>query len=148
MTSNVGSHIINEKLHGTGKPDEKTVEQVRHEVLMLLKQQMRPEFLNRIDEIIMFDPLSEENIKDIVRMQLIDVSKKLESSGIQIHFTDAATSHLASVGYDPQYGARPVKRVIQRQILNELSKMILTESIDKTQPITVDYEGKGLVFEN
>jgi ATP-dependent Clp protease ATP-binding subunit ClpB len=148
MTSNVGSHIINEKLHGDGKPDEKTVEQVRHEVLTLLKQQMRPEFLNRIDEIIMFDPLNEENIKDIVQMHLKDVSKKLETSGMQINFTDAATSHVASVGYDPQYGARPVKRVIQRQILNELSKMILAESIDKIRPITVDYDEKGLVFGN
>ena len=148
MTSNVGSHIINEKLHGAAKPDEKTVERVRQEVVMLLKQQMRPEFLNRIDEIIMFDPLSEENIKDIVRMQLKDVCKKLETSGIQITFTDAAMSHIASVGYDPQYGARPVKRVIQRQILNELSKMILAENVDKTRPITVDYDGKELVFGN
>ena len=148
MTSNIGSHIINEKLHGAEKPDEKTVERVRQEVITLLKQQMRPEFLNRIDEIIMFDPLNEKNIKDIVRMQLKDVSKKLENSGIQLNFTDAAMSHIASIGYDPQYGARPVKRVIQRQILNELSKMILAESVDKTRPIMVDYDGKELVFGN
>jgi ATP-dependent Clp protease ATP-binding subunit ClpB len=109
---------------------------------------MRPEFLNRIDEIIMFDPLSEENIKDIVRMQLHDVSKKLETAGIQLTFTDAAMSHIASIGYDPQYGARPVKRVVQRQILNELSKMLLAETVEKTHPITVDYNGKELVFEN
>ena len=148
MTSNIGSHIINEKLHGSGKPDEKTVEHVREEVIMLLKQQMRPEFLNRIDEIIMFDPLSEDNIRDIVKMQLKDVSKKLESAGIQLHFTDSAMSHIAVAGYDPQYGARPVKRVIQRQILNELSKMILSDNVDKTRPITMDYDRKGLVFEN
>ena len=144
MTSNIGSHLINEKLHGSGKPDEKIVEHVRQEVIMLLKQQMRPEFLNRIDEIIMFDPLNEENIREIVRMQLKDVSKKLGNSNIQLKFTDAAMSHIAVVGYDPQYGARPVKRVIQRQVLNELSKMILAESINTSHPITMDYDGTRL----
>ncbi|MDR0364308.1 MAG: ATP-dependent chaperone ClpB, partial [Bacteroidales bacterium] len=146
MTSNIGSFIINEKLHGVNKLDESTTEEVRGEVLALLKQQMRPEFLNRIDEIIMFEPLSEKHIRDIVKLQLDNASKMLKHNGIDLEFTDEAIVHIAAIGFDPQYGARPVKRVIQREALNELSKMILAEQVNRERPIILDYKEDKLIF--
>lgn len=148
MTSNTGSFIINEKLQGGGKIDNTLMEEVRNEVISLLKQQMRPEFLNRIDEIIMFEPLNETHIREIVELQLDGVSKLLRNNGINLEFTPEAIAYIAVIGFDPQYGARPVKRVIQREVLNELSKMILAEEINRERPIIVDYRDEQLVFRN
>lgn len=148
MTSNTGSFIINEKLQGGGKIDNTLMEEVRNEVISLLKQQMRPEFLNRIDEIIMFEPLNETHIREIVELQLDGVSKLLRNNGINLEFTPEAIAYIAVIGFDPQYGARPVKRVIQREVLNELSKMILAEEINRERPIIVDYRDEKLIFRN
>lgn len=149
MTSNIGSYIINERFQNNGnKMDAGTIESVRNEVLSLLKQQMRPEFLNRIDEIIMFEPLSEKHIEEIVKLQLESASKMLRHNGIELEFTQTAIEHIAIIGYDPQYGARPVKRVVQREVLNELSKMILADEVNRDNPIIVDYAGDRLIFRN
>jgi len=113
-----------------------------------LKQFMRPEFLNRVDDIIMFKPLDESQIADIVRMQFRSVQKMLAANDIKIDITDAAVDFIAQQSYNPQYGARPVKRMMQRELLNSLSKMILAESVDKTKTIIVDVNGEGLIFRN
>ena len=117
-------------------------------VLELLKKSIRPEFLNRIDEIIMFTPLNEEEIRKIVTLQLNGVKKTMESNGVALNFTDAAVDFIADAGYDAQFGARPVKRAIQKYVLNELSKEILGMNIDKDRPIVIDREGNTLVFRN
>lgn len=147
MTSNMGSQIINETF-SSGKIDAKLMEKTKNEVMMLLKQHLRPEFLNRIDEVIMFEPLTEKHIRDIVLLQLNLVAKSLEENDIHIRFNDRAVDYIARIGYDPQYGARPVKRVIQRQVLNELSKMILADQVNREVPIEVDFDGEKLVFRN
>ena len=149
MTSNMGSSLIRESFEKI-TPDnrEKVIDETRIQVLELLKKNIRPEFLNRIDEIIMFTPLNEEEIRKIVTLQLNGVKKMLANNGIALNFTDAALDFISDAGYDSQFGARPVKRAIQKYVLNELSKEILGMKIDKNRPITIDREGEGLVFKN
>ena len=113
-----------------------------------LRATMRPEFLNRIDEIITFTPLTKEQIADVVRLQMKKVTDMLESQGIRLECTPQAISYLADEGYDPDFGARPVKRAIQQFVLNDLSKKLLADEIDHTKPIIIDDFGEGLVFRN
>ncbi|ETN95622.1 ATP-dependent chaperone ClpB [Zhouia amylolytica] len=147
MTSNLGSHIIQEKFDAV-KDIESATESAKIEVLGLLKQSVRPEFLNRIDDIIMFTPLSEANIKDIVRLQLKNVFKMVAKQNITLDATEEAIEYLAKKGYDPQFGARPVKRVIQKDVLNELSKEILSGKIHIESIILLDEFDDQLVFRN
>ncbi len=148
MTSNMGSNIIQEKLANIDNINsEYVIEETKNEVVDLLKKSMRPEFLNRIDEIIMFRPLTQKQIKDVVRIQMNNVAKTLEANDILITTTDEAINELARIGYDPAMGARPVKRVIQRQILNELSREILEEKIKATDKIVIDvFDGKFVFY--
>ena len=162
MTSNMGSHLIQERFEGlynlekSGAASEQTLrnkrdelmESTKKEVLTMLKQQIRPEFLNRIDEIIMFTPLNEQQINDIVRMQVDGVARMLSENGIKMRLTDAAIKFLGKAGFDPEFGARPVKRAIQRYLLNDLSKKILSGEVDREHEIVVDAESEGLVFRN
>ncbi|WP_102409089.1 ATP-dependent chaperone ClpB [Parabacteroides bouchesdurhonensis] len=149
MTSNMGSSLIRENFEKiTPENHEKVVDETKIQVLELLKKTIRPEFLNRIDEIIMFTPLNEEEIRQIVTLQLEGVKKMLAQNGIALDFTDAALAFISEKGYDPQFGARPVKRVIQKYVLNELSKEILGQKVNKDHPITIDREGDALVFKN
>lgn len=149
MTSNMGSHIIRDNFEKiTDDNKEVVIENTKQEVLELLKKQIRPEFLNRIDEIIMFTPLSEREIKEIVELQLDSVKRSLKQNDILIQFTPAAVSFIAVEGYDPQFGARPVKRMIQKYILNELSKQILSEKVDKDKTIVIDSVDNKLYFTN
>ena len=142
MTSNMGAHTIQERFLGAmskdGEVSEDTVELTRNEVIEQLKMHLKPEFLNRIDEIVMFEPLSEKDILKIVDIQLGVIHKMLKQSGIELRVTDKARRWIAHVGYDVTYGARPVKRVIQREVINELSKRILAGRVDKMQPIVID----------
>ena len=148
MTSNIGSNIIHERMSDAMNINDYTIETTKNDVLELLKQNMRPEFLNRIDEIIMFRPLSKKQIREVVRIQLNIVAKMLEKNEILISATDEAVNHLADIGYDPAMGARPVKRVIQRQILNELSRQILEEKIHTGENIIIDVIDDQFVFYN
>lgn len=149
MTSNMGSHIIQENFEKvTETNQEEVVEQTRLEVLNLLKQTIRPEFLNRIDEVIMFQPLMKKEIRGIIRIQLNDLKKLVAQSGLQISFSDYLIDYLAENGFDPQFGARPLKRLIQKQIVNQLSKKILMGAVDKTQPVLVDVFDGVVVFRN
>ena len=149
MTSNIGAHIIQERLKGIDENNrDEVLDKTNHEVYEMLKQTIRPEFLNRIDEIIMFAPLKKSEIVDIVRLQFNGVKKMLENNGIAIEITDKAVQWLADAGYDPQFGARPVKRVIQRTLLNDLSKQILAEEVSKDSRIVVDVKDDKIVFEN
>ena len=149
MTSNMGSGLIREnfsKMTETNK--DAIVEQTKNAVLEMLKGNIRPEFLNRIDEIIMFTPLNKNEIKQIVSLQINSAKKLLEKNGIELDITDKALELLADMGYDPEFGARPVKRVIQREILNQLSKDILAGNVNKDQGILIDSDGISFVFKN
>ena len=149
MTSNMGSYLIRENFEKmTPETHDKVVDETKVQVLELLKKTIRPEFLNRIDDIIMFTPLNEEEIRKIVIVQLNSVKKMLAQNGIALEFTDAALTFISDKGFDPQFGARPVKRVIQKYVLNELSKELLGGKINKDRPITIDSNGAGLVFKN
>ena len=149
MTSNLGSQIIRERFeHLNAQNRAEVIEKTQNEVFNLLKVQMRPEFLNRIDEIIMFTPLDENEIAQIVRLQVSAVAKMLSKNGITLEATDAAVAFLAKAGYDPEFGARPVKRVIQNMVLNKLSKDIIAQNIDREKPIVIDCVGDELVFRN
>ena len=149
MTSNMGSHIIQERLaDGTAATSDYELEETKNEVMELLKKQIRPEFLNRIDEIVMFRPLTPRQIEGVVRIQLNAVAKTLERNEILISATDEAVRHLSDIGYDPAMGARPVKRVIQREILNELSRQILEEKIQTNDSIIIDVIDDQFVFYN
>jgi ATP-dependent Clp protease ATP-binding subunit ClpB len=149
MTSNIGSTLIQENLEKiTTDNREEMLNSTKEEVVSLLKKSIKPEFLNRIDEIIMFQPLTQEEISKIVENQLTNVQKMLEKSGIHMTTTKNAIDYIAKVGFDPQFGARPIKRVIQKEVINELSKMILADKIDKTKTIAVDEKDKQLVFSN
>ena len=148
MTSNIGSQIIQEKFENLKGNIEAVTEAAKTEVLGLLKQTVRPEFINRIDEIVMFTPLTEANIKQIVGLQLKNVTKMLAFQNITMDATPEAIEYLAQKGFDPQYGARPVKRVIQREVLNQLSKEILAGKVITENIILLDsFDGK-LVFRN
>ena len=149
MTSNIGSHIIQEKLKRITEDNrEEIINIIRMAVFDLLKKTIRPEFLNRIDEIIMFKPLTKEEIKNIVKLQFELIKKMLAQNDIKISITDKAIDHIAEMGYDPQFGARPIKRIMQRNILNELSKMILAGKVVKDSAINIDFKDNKLVFEN
>lgn len=149
MTSNMGSHIIRERMEKlTPENREQVIESTKVEVLDMLKQTIRPEFLNRIDEIIMFTPLNESEIEEIVGIQIKSIRKLLEKNGVVLEITPAAMSFLAKEGYDPEFGARPVKRAIHRLVLNQLSKDILAQKVDKDTPITIDVKNDDLIFRN
>ena len=149
MTSNIGSHIIQENLAGlTEQNRDVKVEKTRKEVMELLKKSIRPEFLNRVDEIIMFNPLTRNETNDIVKLQFNGVMKMLAKNNIEIDITDEAIDKLAEIGYDPLFGARPLKRVIQREILNQLSKMILAGTLLPNEKIIVDVQNGEFVFRN
>ncbi|MGM0635428.1 MAG: ATP-dependent chaperone ClpB [Bacteroidota bacterium] len=147
MTSNIGSHIIQEKYDSIADADT-AMESAKVEVMGLLKQSVRPEFLNRIDDVIMFSPLNQKDIKQIVSLQLNGLKKMLSKQGITLDATEEAKMHLAKIGFDPQYGARPVKRVIQREVLNKLSKEILAEKVTTDSIILLDQFDGELVFRN
>jgi ATP-dependent Clp protease ATP-binding subunit ClpB len=138
MTSNIGSHIIQDKLadYNELNKDDKLAE-AKLSVMELLKKSIRPEFLNRIDDVIMFTPLTREHVRDIANIQFKDIQQKLSTQGIELNATDEAMDWLAQLGYDPQFGARPLKRVIQKRILNELSKEILIGNIKKEAKILI-----------
>ena len=149
MTSNMGSHVIQENFEKvTEKNKEEIVDRTKVEVINLLRQTIRPEFLNRIDEVIMFQPLMKNDIKGIISIQLQGLKKMLVNSGIDLQFSDYTLDYLAENGFDPQFGARPLKRLIQKQIVNQLSKRILAGDIDKTKPVVVDVFDGTVVFKN
>ena len=144
MTTNIGSHIIQERFESlTEQNIEQVLENTKREVFELLKKSVRPEFLNRVDETIMFRPLSKADVRKVVDIQFGLIKKRLEEAGVRIEISDKALDHLASVGFDPQFGARPLKRVIQREILNALSKQILSGEIDKDSLVGVDLGSNG-----
>ncbi len=149
MTSNIGSHLIQENMeHVTEKNRDEVYDRTREQVFELLKKTLRPEFLNRIDEIIMFRPLTKDEIQEVVGLQLGNVGKTLGKSDIRLRVTKKAIQFIATQGFDPQFGARPIKRVIQRNLLNELSKMILEGTVNKEKEIVVDEKDGKLVFRN
>jgi ATP-dependent Clp protease ATP-binding subunit ClpB len=149
MTSNMGSGLIRENFAGiTPKNHDEVVEKTKREVLDMLKVNIRPEFLNRIDEIIMFEPLNVKEIEQLVRIQLEAVVKMLKGNGVKLEFTDDAISWIAQMGFDPEFGARPVKRVIQRTVLDTLSKQLLAGTINKVSPIIIDMQDGELEFKN
>ena len=151
MTSNMGAQIIQERFAAAAdgkKLDPQLVEKTRDEVVDLLKQHLKPEFLNRIDEIVMFEPLTRRDIERIVEIQLEIVRRMLAGNGIALEYTDAARDWIAAAGFDPLYGARPVKRTIQRYVVNDLSKRILAGDVERTRPIRIDATKEGLKFEN
>jgi len=149
MTSNIGSHLIQENLeHVTDKNRDEVFERTRGQVFELLKKTIRPEFLNRIDEIIMFRPLSKDEIQTVVELQLGNVQKMLGKSDIRLMATKRAIQFIATQGFDPQFGARPIKRVIQKMLINELSKMLLEGTVNKEKEIVVDEKGGKLLFSN
>ena len=145
----MGSHVIRDNFSKmTSNNHEETIERTKVEVLEMLKQTIRPEFLNRIDEIIMFSPLNEKEIEEIVGLQIKSIKKMLAVAGVSLDVTTKALHFLAKEGYDPEFGARPVKRVLQRLVLNQLSKDILGQKVDKDRPIIVDIENDNLIFKN
>ena len=152
MTSNMGSHLIQERfakaLEQSSAISQTVVESVQREVVELLKQQLKPEFLNRIDEIVMFEPLSQADIEQIVDLQMKSLAKMLAHNGIELQYTDAARKFIATAGYDAMYGARPVKRVVQREVVGELSKRILAGEVNRERPITIDAVEGALHFSN
>ena len=149
MTSNLGSQLIREDLekHG-GKLDSHEQSMLNNQLMTLLKKTIRPEFLNRIDDTIMFLPLTKEQIAGVVKLQMDSVRKMLEPQGFTLECTDAAINWLADAGFDPEFGARPVKRAIQEYVLNDLSKRLLAEEVSREKPIIIDANGAGLVFRN
>jgi len=152
MTSNLGSHLIQERFDSAQRDsddnvDFETIEKTKEEVFGLLKQTLRPEFLNRIDEIVLFRPLNKKEIEKIVHYQLRSFNKMLEKRGIIMTATEDAINYLTNKGYDPSFGARPLKRVLQQEVLNKLSKEILAGNINDNERITLDYfDESGLVF--
>lgn len=149
MTSNLGSNIIQENFEGVNDSNkDAVVDRTKTEVMNLLRQTIRPEFLNRIDEVILFQPLMRKEIKGIINIQLDNLKKMVAQSGIQLEFSDYALDYLSENGYDPQFGARPLKRLIQKEIINQLSKKILAGNIDKNKPVLVDVFDGTVVFRN
>ncbi len=152
MTSNMGSSLIQENFSkgaaADGTVSAETIEQTRRDVIELLKQQLKPEFLNRIDEIVMFEPLTQHDIEKIVDMQMNTIRKMLAHNGISLDYSEAAKRWIAAAGYDAMFGARPVKRVIQREVVNELSKRILAGDVNREKPISIDEKDGALTFAN
>ena len=149
MTSNMGSDVIQNNFeHINDKNKEEIVAKTKVEVMLLLKQTIRPEFLNRVDEIIMFQPLLKKEIKGIIQIQLESLRSLVARSGIELHFSEYVLDYLSENGYDAQLGARPLKRLIQKEIVNQLSKRILGGEIDKSVPVLVDVFDGTVVFRN
>jgi ATP-dependent Clp protease ATP-binding subunit ClpB len=149
MTSNLGSQIIQANFEDvTEKNREQVMDKTRVEVVDLLRQTIRPEFLNRIDEVILFQPLLKSEIRGIIRIQLEGLQGLVAKNGINLQFSDYAIDYLAENGFDPQFGARPLKRLIQKEIVNQLSKKILAGDIDRTSPVLVDVFDRVVVFRN
>ena len=149
MTSNIGSHLIQDAYDKAVPSEmEKAAERARTDVMNLLRQTIRPEFLNRVDEIIMFQPLNRKEVRKIIEIQLKGLQRLVQDAGIELHFTPYALDFLAENGYDPQFGARPLKRLIQKEIVNQLSKRILAGDIDKSKPVVVDVFDGIVVFRN
>ena len=151
MTSNMGSHLIMDNFsrgYDGEKIPQEVIDRTRGDVIDMLKQTLKPEFLNRIDEIVMFTPLTKENVYEIVGIQIRSLTKMLAENGIRLEYTEKAREWIASAGYDPLYGARPVKRVIQRYVVNDLSKRILAGDVDRSKPISIDAGKDGLTFSN
>ena len=149
MTSNLGSSYIQEQFEKINSGNrENIIEETKEKVMEMLKRSIRPEFLNRIDETIMFTPLNEMEIEEIVRLQIESVTKLLQESDVTMIVTDAAIKFIAKAGFDPEFGARPIKRAIQRYLLNDLSKQLLAGIVDKEKPIKVDATDDMLVFSN
>jgi ATP-dependent Clp protease ATP-binding subunit ClpB len=149
MTSNIGSHLIQDAFEKVKESNvEEVTDKAKLEVMTLLRQTIRPEFLNRVDEIIMFRPLMHKEIKGIVKIQLNNLKKLVADSGIQLQFSDYALDYLSEQGFDPQFGARPLKRLIQKEIVNQLSKRIRAGDIDKSHPVLVDVFDNMVVFRN
>ncbi len=149
MTSNEGSPVIRQNFAEMKDNDrDEVIEKTKKEVMDLLKMKIRPEFLNRIDEIVMFTPLDKKEIQDIVDIQVKSVQKMLAANGVTLEVTKPALELLAEDGYDPEFGARPVKRTIQRMVLNQLSKDILSQKVNRETPIRIDRKGDELVFTN
>ena len=149
MTSNLGSQFIQQQMEKLTEGNrEQTIRETKNKVMEMLKKTIRPEFLNRIDDIIMFLPLTKHEIAEVVTLQLKRVAKMLEQQGFNLKWTDRAVDYLANVGYDPEFGARPVKRAIQDYVLNDLSRKLLAEQVVREKPITVDADNQGLLFRN
>jgi ATP-dependent Clp protease ATP-binding subunit ClpB len=149
MTSNIGSHIIQEAFENVNESNvEEATEKAKVEVMNLLRQTVRPEFLNRVDEIIMFHPLLKKEIRNIINIQLKQLGHLVAENNIHLTFSDYLVDFLAENGYDPQFGARPLKRLIQKEIVNQLSKRILAGDIDKSKPVLVDVFDGTVVFRN
>jgi ATP-dependent Clp protease ATP-binding subunit ClpB len=149
MTSNIGSHLIQEAFEGvTEKNIEAKMEQSKSEVMTLLKQTIRPEFLNRVDEVIMFAPLLQKQMASIVKIQLNNLKHLVAENGMQIEFSDYLIEFLSEQGFDMQFGARPLKRLIQKMVVNELSKKILSGEIDKSKKVLIDIFDGLMVFRN
>ncbi|HJC94489.1 MAG TPA: ATP-dependent chaperone ClpB [Candidatus Phocaeicola excrementigallinarum] len=149
MTSNLGSSYIQSQFEKINAQNhDQIVEETKKEVMEMLKKTIRPEFLNRIDEIIMFQPLDKDQIKQIVRLQINGIQKMLADNGVTLQMTEEAVEFLATAGFDPEFGARPVKRAIQRYLLNDLSKKLLAQEVDRTKPIVVERSADGLKFRN
>ena len=149
MTSNLGSQFIQQQMEKLTEGNrEQTIRETKNKVMEMLKKTIRPEFLNRIDDIIMFLPLTKHEIAEVVTLQLKRVAKMLEQQGFNLKWTERAVDYLANVGYDPEFGARPVKRAIQDYVLNDLSRKLLAEQVVREKPITVDADNQGLLFRN
>jgi len=149
MTSNLGSHLIRDKLAHAGEGDMGlAMEQTRGELLELLQRTIRPEFLNRVDDIIVFTPLTRADVRQIVQLQFDRITERMQRNDFELKITDAAVDWIATVGFDPAYGARPVKRLLQRYVLNELSKKILANTLETGKTIWVDLVDEELVFRN
>ena len=149
MTSNLGSHLIREKTENmTDANREQVLEETQKGVFELLKQVIKPEFLNRIDDLIMFTPLGKTEISQIVQLQVESIASMLKENGVDLRITPAAVNYIAAEGFDPQFGARPIKRALQRLVLNRLSEQIIARTIQKDKPIVVDAKDGLLVFTN
>lgn len=149
MTSNLGSSYIQSQFEKINdQNNDQVVAETKTEVMNMLKKTIRPEFLNRIDEIIMFQPLNKDQIEQIVRLQINGIKKMLEENGVTLQMSDQAIDFIATAGYDPEFGARPVKRAIQRYLLNDLSKKLLSQEVDRSKPIIVERSSDGLAFRN
>ena len=149
MTSNIGSTLIRENFEQINNQNRnEIIEKTKNEVFELLKKAIRPEFLNRIEEIIMFAPLDESQITEIVKMQLNGIKNMLAENGVKLEITEKALEFIAAEGYDPQFGARPVKRAIQRYVLNDLSKELISGKVNNEQPIIVDCINGKIIFSN
>ena len=149
MTSNLGSSLIRENMEKiTDSNRDEVIEKTKSEVFELMKKSIRPEFLNRIDDLIMFLPLSKAQIRDVVKLQIDGINRLLKDSDVNLQVTDKAIDFIADAGFDPEFGARPVKRVLQRYLLNELSKELIAQRVDKSKPVIVDTDGEKLTFKN